>query len=66
MRRQRILSKQSITHEIRNLQITVEGDKATARFEQTYVADNFRSVGPKILRLERFGQEWLIVSETTN
>lgn len=65
-RRQRILSKTAITHEMRNVQIVVDDDKATVRFEQTYVADSLRSVGPKVLRLERFGQEWLIVSETSN
>lgn len=65
-RQQRILSKQTITHEIRNLQISVDGDKATARFEQTYVADGLRLVGPKVLRLERTAQAWLIVAETTH
>jgi adhesin transport system outer membrane protein len=66
-RQQRILSKQTITHEIRNLQISIDGDnKATARFEQTYVADGLRLVGPKVLRLERTAQAWLIVAETTH
>lgn len=66
-RQQRILSKQTITHEIRNLQISIDGDnKATARFEQTYVADGLRLVGPKVLRLERSAQTWLIVAETTH
>ncbi|MFM7025626.1 MAG: YybH family protein [Limnohabitans sp.] len=65
-RRQRILSKSAIAHEIRNLQITLDGNKATARFEQTYTADHLRSVGPKTLQLELNGDKWLIVSESAS
>lgn len=65
-RRQRILSKSAITHEVRSLQITLDGNKATARFEQTYTADHFRSVGPKTLQLELSGDQWLIVSESAS
>ena len=65
-RRQRILSKSAIAHEVRNLQITLQGNKATARFEQTYTADRVRSVGPKTLRFELEGDKWRIVSESTS
>ena len=65
-RRQRILSKSAIAHEVRNLQITLQGNKATARFEQTYTADRVRSVGPKTLRFELESDKWRIVSESTS
>ena len=65
-RRQRILSKTAIVHEVRNLQITLQGNKAVVQFEQAYTADKVRSVGPKTLRLELDDDKWLIVSESTS
>jgi ketosteroid isomerase-like protein len=65
-RRQRIQSKQHIMHEVRDLDIKVDGDKAIANFEQLYVADKTRLVSPKTLRLQRDGNNWLIVSEGSN
>ncbi len=65
-RRQRILSKSQIIHEIRDLQITLEQDKATAKFEQMYATDQTRLVGPKTLRLQREGLNWRIISESSN
>ena len=66
MRRQRILSKSQITHEIRDLQISVDGDQATANFEQMYATEQTRLVGPKTLRLQREGLGWHIISESSN
>lgn len=65
-RRQRILSKSQIVHEIRDLQITLDGNKATANFEQMYATDQTRLVGPKTLRLQKEGLDWLIISESSN
>ena len=65
-RRQRISSKKKIVVEIRELEITLEENAATAKFEQTYAADALRSVGQKTLRLSREGGRWLIVSESAN
>ena len=65
-RRQRILSKSQITHEIRDLQITVDGDQATANFEQLYATEQTRLVGPKTLRLQREALGWRIISESSN
>jgi len=65
-RRQRISSKKQIVVEIRELEITLEENAATAKFEQTYAADALRSVGQKTLRLSREGGRWLIVSESAN
>jgi colicin import membrane protein len=66
VRRQRILSKSQITHEMRDLQITLEGDKATANFEQLYATEQTRLVSPKTLRLQREGLSWRIISESSN
>lgn len=65
-RRQRILSKTAIAHEVRNLQISLQGNQAVARFEQTYTADHMRTVGAKTLRLELESGKWRIVSESTS
>lgn len=66
VRRQRILSKNDISHEMRDLQIVVQGDHATANFEQMYATDQTRLVGPKTLQLKREGVNWLIISEISN
>lgn len=65
-RRYRIGSKKKIMHEVRHLQVLVQGDVATARFEQLYEADQIRSAGLKTLRLAREKNAWLIVSESQN
>lgn len=65
-RYQRILSKRHITHEVRELEIVVDGDTATAHFEQMYAADQTRQVGPKTLRLQRENGDWRIMSESSN
>ena len=65
-RHQRILSKGHITHEVRDLDIVVQGDTATAHFEQMYAADQTRQVGPKTLRLQKENGDWRIMSESTH
>jgi len=65
-RRQRIQSKRQIFHEVRDLDIQLNGEEATAHFEQSYAADKTRVVGPKTLRLKRYGVNWLIISESAN
>ncbi|PUE34468.1 hypothetical protein B9Z52_06085 [Limnohabitans sp. Jir72] len=66
VRRQRILSKGQITHEIRDLQVTLDGEMATVKFEQLYATAQTHWVGPKILRLQREGVRWRIISESAN
>lgn len=65
-RRQRILSKIQITHEVRELQITLDENQATANFEQMYATDQTRQVGPKTLKLKKDGTHWRIISESSN
>ena len=63
-RRDRILSKQTITLDVNNLKISVNGSRATARFRQNYSADNYKDSTLKTLELQREGDKWLIVRET--
>ncbi|MCL2076202.1 MAG: tetratricopeptide repeat protein [Betaproteobacteria bacterium] len=46
--------------------ITVDGNQATARFQQRYQASNFKSDSRKTLTFIRLGRIWLIVSEESN
>lgn len=63
-RRDRILSKQTITLDVNDLKISVNGSRATARFRQNYSADNYKDSTLKTLELQREGDKWLIVRET--
>lgn len=63
-RRARIGSKRNITLKISDLQVTVNGDKASARFHQEYKADALEISGRKSLELVRSGGSWLIVKES--
>lgn len=63
-RRDRILSKQTITLDVNDLKISVNGSHATARFRQNYSADNYKDSTLKTLELQREGDKWLIVRET--
>ena len=65
-RRLKILSKRSITVGINQLQITVNGDKAVARFQQVYTSDNFKGNSRKTLELSQQGERWLITREFVN
>lgn len=62
-RRDRILSKQTITLDVNDLKISVNGSRATARFRQDYSADNYKDSTLKTMELQRKGNQWLIVRE---
>jgi len=62
-RQQRILGKASISVQLENLEVQVQGDKARASFRQHYKADSFSASGLKVLELEKIGGRWLIVKE---
>lgn len=62
-RRDRILSKQTITLDVNDLKISVNGSRATARFRQDYSADNYKDSTLKTMELQREGNQWLIVRE---
>lgn len=65
-RRQRIVSKKSISVEVRQLKVKVEDKTATAQFQQIYSSDNFTGNSRKTLEMVKQGGRWLIVRETVN
>ena len=65
-RRTRIVSKKSISVEAREIQISFNGDTASARFRQLYSSDNLNNNSRKTLEMVRQGNRWLIVRESVN
>jgi tetratricopeptide (TPR) repeat protein/ketosteroid isomerase-like protein len=65
-RQLKILSKRSITVDVQQLQISIQGDKASARFRQIYTSDNFKGNSRKTLELSQQGDRWLITREFVN
>ncbi len=65
-RKLKILSKRTISVGIQQMQISVSGDKATARFQQIYTSDNFKGNSRKTLELSQQGDRWLITREFVN
>jgi tetratricopeptide (TPR) repeat protein len=65
-RRIRIVSKKSISVEVRELQIKFTGETASARFQQLYTSDNLKGSSRKTLDMVRQGNRWLIVRESVN
>ena len=64
-RRERIQSKRSISVKLSNIRVSVNGNKATARFRQDYKADNLNISSGKHVDLVRSGGEWVIVKESS-
>ena len=64
-RRVRIVGKNSIAVSIRNLNVKVDGDQATAQFRQHYVAGSLNTTTRKTLSLHREKGQWRILRETT-
>jgi tetratricopeptide (TPR) repeat protein len=64
-RRARIEPRSRIGVELSDLAITVNADRATARFRQDYTSDNLNITSRKTLELVRSGNRWLIVREST-
>ncbi len=64
-RRQRILGKASISLAVNNLVVTVNGNKATAKFRQEYKAAGLSVSSRKTLELVKTGERWQIVREST-
>ena len=65
-RRIRIVSKKLISVEVRELQISFNGETASARFQQLYSSDNLKGSSRKTLDMVRQGNRWLIVRESVN
>ncbi|WP_374726477.1 nuclear transport factor 2 family protein [Hydrogenophaga laconesensis] len=64
-RRSRIEPRSRIGVNISDMNITVNGDRATARFRQDYTSDNLNITSRKTLDLVKSGARWLIVREST-
>lgn len=65
-RRIRIVSKKSISVEVREMKVSFKGDTASARFQQLYTSDNLKGSSRKTLEMVRQGNRWLIVRESVN
>lgn len=64
-RRQRISSKAKISVKLENLTVTVNGNKAVAKFRQDYKASGLAVSSRKTLELLKTGERWHIVKEST-
>ncbi len=64
-REARIVGKSKITVQVSDLNVSVNGNKATARFRQAYSADSLNVSSRKTLDLVETNGRWLIVREAT-
>ncbi|MEP6790307.1 MAG: tetratricopeptide repeat protein [Ramlibacter sp.] len=64
-RRARIVGKSRITVRLSDVSVSVNGNRATAKFKQTYSADTLNVSSRKTLELVKAGDRWLIVREST-
>lgn len=64
-RKARIVPRSRIEVGISDLDVTLNGDRATARFRQAYSSDNLDVSSRKSLELVKSGSRWLIVREST-
>jgi tetratricopeptide (TPR) repeat protein len=64
-RRARIVGKSRITVRITDLSVSVNGNRAVARFKQAYSADTLNVTSRKTLEFVKAGERWMIVREST-
>ncbi|MGE0498219.1 MAG: tetratricopeptide repeat protein [Ramlibacter sp.] len=64
-RRSRIVGKSHISIRLTDMSVSVNGNKATARFRQAYSADSLNISSRKTLEMVKSGNNWLIVKEST-
>ena len=64
-RRNRIVGKSRINVKVSDLAVNVAGTKATAKFKQAYSADTLNVTSRKTLDLQKVGDRWTIVREST-
>lgn len=64
-RRARIEPRTRIGVDVSDLEVTVNADKATARFRQDYTSDTLNVTSRKTLEMVKSGNRWLIVREST-
>lgn len=63
-RRERIQGKRNISVKLSKINVSINGNKATARFRQDYKADSLDISSGKRVELVRTGGEWVIVKES--
>jgi ketosteroid isomerase-like protein len=63
-RETRIMGKSKISIRLDGLKITVNGNKAIAKFRQYYKADELAVSSRKTLELTKYGEQWRITRET--
>jgi ketosteroid isomerase-like protein len=64
-RRSRIVGKNRISVKLSDIAVSVNGNKASARFKQAYSADALNVTSRKTLDLVKAGDRWVIVREST-
>jgi tetratricopeptide (TPR) repeat protein len=64
-RRLRIVYKTKIGVTLKNLVVTVNGNKAVAKFKQDYEADGLKVISLKTLELVKHSEHWQMVKEST-
>jgi tetratricopeptide (TPR) repeat protein len=64
-RKARIMPRARIGVDVSDLSVTVNGDRATARFRQAYSSDTLNVTSRKSLDMVKSGNRWLIVREST-
>ena len=63
-RRKRITSKSQISLKLDNLNVSVHGNSAVAKFHQNYKANGLAVSSRKTLNLVKKGDQWQIVKES--
>ena len=61
----RIVGKSSISVALSDMDVSVDGDKAVAKFRQAYKADALNVTSRKTLELQHTGGRWLITKEVS-
>jgi ketosteroid isomerase-like protein len=64
-RRARIVGKSRISVKVSDLSVSVNGNRAVAKFKQAYTADALNVSSRKTLELVKAGDRWVIVREST-
>ena len=64
-RKARIVPRTRIGVDLSDINVTVNGDRASAKFRQAYSSDNLNVTSRKTLDLVKAGDRWLIVREST-
>lgn len=64
-RRDRIVGKPNISVKLENLDVSVDANKAVAKFRQDYRGGSLEVTSRKTLELVKAGERWVIVREST-